>query len=138
MECTQAGPVGRLDSLSNGEKRLKAQSSTECERARIIALYRCFLQSEASKWTRLRFHELSGKACHCHCRIDKACYLNDLIAAGKEETVHHLAADQTLVPKVLGKALAEVGLINEPRLGWERGRVGACLAAMILQWIGRK
>ena len=66
----------------------------------------------------------------------KRSILNEFISAWEEEAAFRFGEDQTLVPKVPGKSLAKVELIIKSRLGWERGRVGAGLAAMILQCNG--
>ena len=54
-----------------------------------------------------------------------------MITEWEEEAPYRFGEDQTLVPKVPGKSLAEIGLIIKSRLGWEQGRDGAGLAAML-------
>ena len=62
--------------------------------------------------------------------------MDELISARQDEAAHQLLQDRIIALDVAGESLAEVRLVTKSRVGGVRSRVGAALAAMILQCSG--
>ena len=125
---TSGGALGGPQGLEN---LFLIQTQCECERARVLALYRCFLRSpkRTLQMGEIALAPTAEKACYCHCCMNEACHVDELVSAWQRQ-------DRIIAPDVTGKTPAEFELVLKLTVPWARSRVESGLAVMILRCSG--
>ena len=87
----------------------RVNKDTESEREIAVERFRDYLQGKEGRWLRYRLHELRGMTCVCHCRLNQACHVDEILKS-MEVNAAMGAEGKARIPQGEGMSLGELGL----------------------------